>query len=92
MQKCLRSIHKSSRFPDLKAFGNNQAYNDNEKKKLFINFIYSIFTRGYQLNAIQKYENNVHNKLVITEKQIVQILSNLDTSKACEPDKIGNLI
>ena len=41
---------------------------------------------------IKKYKNNVHNQLVITEKKIVQILSNLDTSKVCGPDNIGNFI
>ena len=39
-----------------------------------------------------KLRKQVHNKIVITKKQIVQILSNLDTSKACGPDNIGNLI
>ena len=73
------------------SFGNNQAHND-EKSNFFNKFFCSVFARDYQLNANQNYENNVHNKLVITEKQIVQILSKLDTSKACGPDNIGNLI
>ena len=94
LQKYLRSIHRGSRFPDLMPFGNNQAYNDYEKIKLFNRFFSSVFTRDYLLNKNQNqnHENKVHNKLVITEKQIVQILSNLDTSKACGPANIGNLI
>ena len=63
-----------------------------KKSKLFNKLFCSVFTRDYLLNANLIYENYVHNKLVITEKQIVQILSNLDASKACGPDNIGNLI
>ena len=62
LQKYLRSIHEGIRFPDLMSFGNNQVYNDNEKSKLFNKFYCSVFTRDYQLNAIQNFENNDRNK------------------------------
>ena len=92
LQRYLRSIRKGSRFPDRMTYKEHKAHNDKEKSLLFNEFFTNVFTKTDQIPETFSTPNGEHNKINISEKQIEQLLLDLDITKACGPDNIGNLV
>ena len=92
LQKYLPSIHKSSRFPETMKYEDEKSNDDAQKSKSFSDFFASVFLKSNQIDQNRTFAKKTYNHVKVNETKILEILSELETSKACGPDNIGNLV
>ena len=71
----------------------DEKWNDDAEKSMFFSNIYAIvFLKINQIDQNRTLAKKTYNLVNITETAILEILSKLETSKACGPDNIANLV
>ena len=88
----MRSIHKSTRFPETMKYEDEKSNKDAQKSKFFSNFFASVFLKCNQVDQNRTFTKKNYNQVNVSETKVLEILSKFETSKACGPDNIGNLV
>ena len=70
----------------------NKTNEDTQKCKYFDDFFSSVFLKSKTIKMNKSYEKQKFNKVNIEERKIKEILTKLQTNKACGPDNAGNTI
>ena len=91
LQKYLKSSHKSSRYPETMKYKDAQTNEDNKNCAFFSEFFSKVFLKTNQIKK-KSFDKHLHNKFEIDKSEIKEILSKLQTNKACGPDRIGNTV
>ena len=73
-------------------YENENSNDDAQKIKFFSDLFASVFLKSNQADQDRTCGKKVYNHVNIRESKILQILSKLETSNACGPDNIGNLV
>ena len=88
----MRSILKSSRFPETMKYEDEKSNDDAQKSMFFSDFFASVFLKSNQVDQNRTFAKKTCKHVNISETTILEILSKLETSKAWGPDNIGNLV
>ena len=92
LQKYLRSLHKSSRFPETMKYEDEKSNDDAQKNKFFSSFFSNVFLKRNQIDQTRTFAKKTYNHVYVSETKILEILSKLETSKTCGPHNTGNLV
>ena len=74
------------------SYKDNKTNEDNQKCKYFNDFFSSVFLKSNTIEMKNSYEKRKFNKVNIDERKIKEILTKLQTNKACGPYNVGNTI
>ena len=92
LQKYLRSVFKCNKYPETMSYKDNKTNEDSQKCKYFNDFFSSIFLKSNTVKMKKSYEKQKFIKVNIDERKIKEILTKLQTNKACGPDNVANTI
>ena len=68
------------------SYKDNKTNEDSQKCKYFNDFFSSVFLKINTIKTKNSYEKQKFNKVNIDERKIKEILTKLQTNKACEPE------
>ena len=88
----IRNFTKAKSFPLILQCGTPKVESDREKAEMFNNYFYSVFTRSN--SVLPNMEELVKPTNLISDispsfEEVYQVLSTLQSKKACSPDGIG---
>ena len=73
-------------------YKDEKSNDDVQKSKFFSDLFASVFLKSNQVDQNRTFAKMTYNHVKVSETKILEILSKLETSKACGPDIIGNLV
>ena len=73
------------------SYKDNKTNEDSQKCKYFNDF-FNVFRKSNTIKMKNSYQKGKFNKVNIDERKIKEILTKLQSNKACGPDNVGNTI
>ena len=92
LQKYLKSVFKCNGYPETMSYKDNKTNEDSQKCKHFNDLFSSVFLKSKTIKMNNAYKKQKFNKVNIEKRKIKDILTKIQTNKACWPDNVGNTI